>query len=51
MTNREVLVTIVSFIIAVFAVVAIAVRWGASAVRLLLIRLYDLFFRHKIKTK
>lgn len=50
MTNREILVTVVSFIIAVFAIAALAVRFGAIAVRSLLIRLYDVIFRHKIKT-
>lgn len=49
MPNKDTLVTIGAFILSIFGVFALIAKLGASVIRTLLIKLYDLLFRHNVK--
>ena len=48
MANRETLVNVVAFIIAIFTVAVIIAKAGAAYFRIFLIKLYEIIFHGKI---
>jgi hypothetical protein len=48
MGNRDTLVNIVAFIVAIFTVAVIIAKAGATYFRILLIKLYEIVFHRKI---